>query len=171
MSSKCYNSQEGDSWAAKRKIVQEFVDGKWKSLKEASDAHGIRGKSTLARWIRTCGFGYVLDAKGRKGFKMTEIQNEISSRDAEIRQLRLELAETREALAQMTVNDLYHINLFLIGMRTVGENPEEIKKKLISRQLIRPLSTQKMTAAGGTKPEAEKRTPKAGKKEKNDPQK
>ena len=112
-------------------IVQEFLDGKWKTLTEASRAHGIRGKSTLAKWIRLFGFDYALDTKGNRCIFMAKSTPE-DVKDAEIQALKLELRQTREALAQMTVNSLFNENLFKIGVRELGGDPKALKKKLIT---------------------------------------
>ena len=149
MDSKRDNKAKGFSEAAKRSIVQEYLDGKWKTLKAASDAHGIRGKSTLSKWIRLFGFGKILDMKGSRHAIMAKITSD-TAKDAEIQVLKQELRQTREALAQMTVNSLYHENLFKIGVRELGGNPAALKKKLILELSKQPSTTTEKNR--GSKP-------------------
>jgi len=44
-----------DSDGFQRQVVSELESGRWRSRREASEAHSIKGKTTVRRWLGECG--------------------------------------------------------------------------------------------------------------------
>ena len=104
--------------------MSEIVSGKWKSVWEASRAYGITGTSTVARWMIKYGYGHLLN-------RVIIVANE--KPQEEVKKLRRELKQAKEALADMTVKVLVTENMLDIFAESQGLDPKEVKKKLASQ--------------------------------------
>ena len=110
--------------AFRQTVVSEIVSGKWKSVWEASRAYGITGTSTVARWMIKYGYGHLLN-------RVIIVANE--KPEEELKKLRRELKQAKEALADMTVKALVTENMLDIFAESQGLDPKEVKKKLASQ--------------------------------------
>lgn len=110
--------------AFRQTVVSEIVSGKWKSVWEASRAYGITGTSTVARWMIKYGYGHLLN-------RVIIVANE--KPQEEVKKLRRELKQAKEALADMTVKVLVTENMLDIFAESQGLDPKEVKKKLASQ--------------------------------------
>ena len=110
--------------AFRQTVVSEIVSGKWKSVLEASRAYGITGTSTVARWMIKYGYGHLLN-------RVIIVANE--KPQEEVKKLRRELKQAKEALADMTVKVLVTENMLDIFAESQGLDPKEVKKKLASQ--------------------------------------
>ena len=110
--------------AFRQTVVSEVVSGKWKSVWEASRAYGITGTSTVAEWMIKYGYGHLLN-------RAIIVANE--KPEEELKKLRRELKQAKEALADMTVKALVTENMLDIFAESQGLDPKEVKKKLASQ--------------------------------------
>ena len=81
------------SEAFKRHVVSEIELGKFKSLKEARERFGIKGISTVSRWLKKYGKEDLLPKKVR--IEMPKEQDEIKSLKRRIKELEKALSATR----------------------------------------------------------------------------
>jgi transposase len=108
------------SEAFKRQVVDEISRGKYTSLNAAMRAYGIRGTTTIERWVRQFGDERVLAQRIRVE-TMTE-RNELKEARKRIRDLEATLATTHM--------DLCLEEAFLeIACEKMGTTPAELKKK------------------------------------------
>ena len=107
--------------AFRQTVVSEIVSGKWKSVWEASRAYRITGTYTVANWMIKYGYGHLLN-------RVIIVANE--KPEEELKKLRRELKQAKEALADMTVKALVTENMLDIFAESQGLDPKEVKKKL-----------------------------------------
>ena len=110
--------------AFRQTVVSEIVSGKWKSVWEASRAYQITGTYTVANWMIKYGYGHLLN-------RVIIVANE--KPEEELKKLRRELKQAKEALADMTVKALVTENMLDIFAESQGLDPKEVKKKLASQ--------------------------------------
>ena len=83
------------SEAFKLHVLRELTDGKFPSLHAAARAYGIRGGSTIQKWIRRYGRTELLTRRIR-----VETPKEVS----ELKQLRQRVRELEKALADAHID-------------------------------------------------------------------
>lgn len=110
------------SEAFKLQVVSELESGKFTSHREAREKYGITGASTLPDWLKKYGRDHLLH-------KVVRIES-VKEKD-QIKSLKKEIAQLKEALADSRVQELIHKAAF----NTVCEayalgTPEAVKKKL-----------------------------------------
>ena len=105
----------------KLQVLRELEEGKFPSRSAAERAYGIRGKSTISKWIRKYGTTHLQS-------KVVRVQTpkEID----EVKQLRREVRKLKEALADAHVDHLLDDAYLKIACRTAGiEDVDDFKKK------------------------------------------
>lgn len=109
------------SEAFKQQVLRELDEGKFESVHAALRAYGIRGASTIQRWMRRYGRQHLL----RK-----VIQVQIPKEVSEVKELRKRVRELEKALADAHM-DLKLEDAYLeIACEAAGiEDVEEFKKK------------------------------------------
>ena len=102
-------------------VVNEIVEGKWKSVAEASRAYGIAGSMTVSRWMDKYGYGHLRN-------RVTVVMDEKPI--DEIKRLRTELKQANDALAKMALKLLFSETEFEVYAEQNGEDAATVKKKL-----------------------------------------
>jgi transposase-like protein len=85
------------SEAFKLQVVREFESGQYGNCYQASQAYGIRGQGTVARWVCHYGKSHLLRKVVR--VETTEDRNELKRLKAECRRLKCALADAHVDLA------------------------------------------------------------------------
>jgi transposase-like protein len=108
------------SEAFKLRLVEDVVKGKYKSLDEAKRRNGIRGASTLNKWIKQYGREDILPKRIK-----VETMNEID----ELQAARSRIRELEAALADAHMDYCLERAFLDIACERLGMSTEELKKK------------------------------------------
>jgi transposase len=108
------------SEAFKRQVVSELERGKFVSIFEANKVYGIRGNSTVSRWIRKYGREELLAKKVR-----IETLNE---RD-ELKEGRKRIRQLEAALADAHIDCNLENSYLKIACERMGVDISDFKKK------------------------------------------
>jgi len=105
----------------KLQVLRELEEGKFASRSAAERAYGIRGKSTIAKWIRKYGLTHLEN-------KVIRVQT--PKEVDEVKQLRGEVRKLKEALADAHLDQMLGEAYLKIACRSAGiEDVEDFKKK------------------------------------------
>jgi transposase-like protein len=108
------------SEAFKLRLVEDVSNGKYQSLDEASRRNGIRGGSTLSRWLKQYGREDMLPKRIK-----VETMNEL----AELKAARRRIREMEAALADAHMDYCLESAFLDIACRRMGTSVEELKKR------------------------------------------
>jgi transposase-like protein len=112
---------DGDSKSMMGSQTKEDVaNGKYQSLDEAMRRKGIRGSSTLSKWIKQYGREDMLPKRIK-----VETMNEID----ELQGARLRIRELEAALADAHVDYCLESAFMDIACERLGTSTEELKKR------------------------------------------
>ncbi len=112
----------------RRKVVQEVVDGKWTGFTHAQRVYGIKGATTVRKWMERYGYGHLLERI--VVMKSSEEVNEVSTLRAEVRRL-------KESLADVYLDLQIEKQLSLILLKETGRDRDDVKKNIPGRLLTR----------------------------------
>jgi len=106
--------------AFKLHVLEELSAGKWGTPFEASRAYRITGSCTVLNWMDKYGYGHL---KNRRIIvsKADEID--------EMKRLKAEVKQLKEALADATVMNLLNEKFLEKACERLHTTPEELKKK------------------------------------------
>ena len=105
--------------AFKRSIVEKMERGMYTSIGEAQRKNGIRGNETLVNWIKKYGREDILPKRVR-----VETMNEVD----ELKALRKQNKELKEALADAHIDWCIKSALLDIACEEMGTTAEALKK-------------------------------------------
>jgi transposase-like protein len=108
------------SGAFKLRLVEDVASGKYASLDEARRRNGIRGSTTLSRWIKQYGWEDVLPKRVK-----VETMNGID----ELRAARNRIRELETALADARMDYCLESAFLEIAYGKPGTSAEELKKR------------------------------------------
>ena len=106
--------------AFKLHVLEEIAAGKWETPSAASKAYRITGTVTVARWMDQYGYGHLRNRRITVS-KAKEVN--------EVKQLKLEVKNLKDALANATVMNLLNEQFLKIACTRLQTTPEELKKK------------------------------------------
>ena len=110
------------SEAFKLQVVSELESGKFRTHLEAREAYGITGCSTIPSWLKKYGRDHLLK-------KIVRVET-VNEKD-EIKALKKEIAQLKEAVADSRIQELIHKAAFDVVCKEYGlGSPDEVKKKL-----------------------------------------
>ena len=112
------------SEAFKQQVVMEIERGRFGSAHEASEAYGIRGHATVAKWLREAGRGELL----RKVVRV-----EKPGEPGEVRRLKERVRKLEAALADAHMDRALGQSFFEILCEEQGIDPGVFKKKHAAR--------------------------------------
>jgi transposase-like protein len=108
------------SEAFKLRLVEDVAGGKYTSLDEASRRNGIRGCSTLSKWLKKYGREDILPKRIR-----VETMQELD----ELQAARSRIRELEAALADAHMDYCLERAFLDIACKRLGMSTEELKKK------------------------------------------
>jgi transposase-like protein len=108
------------SEAFKLRLVEDAAAGKYASIDEARRRNGIRGASTLSKWIKRYGREDILPKRVK-----VETMNEID----ELKAARKRIRELEAALAGAHMDYCLESAFLDIACKRLGMSTEELKKK------------------------------------------
>jgi transposase-like protein len=108
------------SEAFKLRLVEDVAGGKYKSLDEARRRNGIRGGSTLSKWIKRY---------GREDILPKRIKVETMNERDELQEARRRIRELEAALADAHMDYCLESAFLDIACKRLGTSTEELKKK------------------------------------------
>jgi len=115
----------------KQKVVKEIEDEGW-DIKETARRYGIKGGSTIQKWIKQFGKNHLLN-------KIVRI--EVKGEKDRVKELEAEIKKLKIALADATMEN--HALETLIDI--VNENYHTDVKKNLGQQLSKEVRTKKDT--------------------------
>ena len=118
------------SEAFKMKVVEEIQSGRFESINLASKAYGIKGATTIKRWLR----GYGDPDKLPKLIKVMSMK-EID----ETAELKKRVKDLEKALADAYMKGLLSESYLEIACEGMGVDMDEFKKKHATELLRNPL--------------------------------
>jgi transposase-like protein len=107
------------SRAFKLRLVEDVAGGKYQSIEEARRRNGIRGNTTLSKWIKQYGREDILPKRIK-----VETMNEID----ELRAARSRIRELEAALADAHMDYCLESAFLDIACEQLGMSTEELKK-------------------------------------------
>lgn len=118
------------SEAFKLQVVREIESGRHSCCYAASNAYGIRGTTTVSRWVRDYGKSHLLNKVVR--VETADERNELKRLKAECRRLKEALADAHLDLR------LERAYLAISCKRNGDEDVTEFKKKQVGKLSITP---------------------------------
>jgi transposase-like protein len=112
------------SEAFKLRLVDDVANGKYQNLDEARRRNGIRGNTTLSKWIKQYGREDMLSKRIK-----VETMNEID----ELKAARRRIRELEAALADAHTDYCLESAFLDITCERLGTSTEELKKRTSSR--------------------------------------
>jgi transposase len=104
----------------KRQVVEEVESGRFGSIQEAGEHHGIRGATTVRDWVRRFGKGHLLS-------KVVRVE-QIGEADV-VLGLRRQVARLEKSLGQTQAQSLLNEEYLKLACERMGEELEAFKKK------------------------------------------
>jgi len=108
------------SEAFKKQVVDEIGRGKFTSPCAAQKAYGIRGNTTVTKWIRIY---------GREDLLPKRIRIETMEEVDQLKDARKRIKELEAALADAHIDHCLEHAFLEIACERMGEDPESFKKK------------------------------------------
>ena len=108
------------SEAFKRQVVDEIGRGKHRSIEAAKCAYGIRGATTVYKWVRKYGSEDLLP-------KCVRVET-LKERD-ELKEARKRIRDLEVAVANAHMDYCLEKGYFHVACDRMGVNPEDFKKK------------------------------------------
>ena len=108
------------SEAFKQQVVEDVERGRFGSAHEAGGAYGVRGHSTVQRWLWECGRGRLV-----RGVIRVEKPGE----PGELKRLKERVRQLETALADAHMDRALDQSFFEILCNEQGIDPETFKKK------------------------------------------
>lgn len=119
------------SEAFKREVVEAVESGRFRTLWEARDHFGIRGESTVNRWLRQ---------HGREHLLPRVVRVEKPGEADQIRQLKQRIAELEKALGQTHLENIMTDAYLRQACKALGTDLETFKKKQATKPCTKPAS-------------------------------
>lgn len=117
------------SEAFKRQVVEDVERGRFSSASEAASAYGVKGHSTVPRWLRE---------RGRGRLVRRVIRVEKPGEPGELKRLKERVRQLEAALADVHMDRALDQSFFEILCRDQGIDPEAFKKKHAGKASARP---------------------------------
>jgi len=122
------------SLAFKQQVVAELETGRFRSICQASDHYGIRGTTTVRRWLRQFGKNHLIPKVVR-----VEKPNEAN----QIRELKAHIRQLKQALGQTHLHNVLNESYLTIACEQLGQDVDAFKKKVATKRSIEPKTAGK----------------------------
>jgi transposase-like protein len=116
------------SEAFKRTIVAGLESGRFRSIEEVRQRYGIRGGSTVKKWV---------EKYGRNDLLAKVVRVETPDERDELKRLRRQVRELEQALAKTRVRELVNEARLEVAFEDSGEKDFEAFKKKLADELSR----------------------------------
>jgi transposase len=113
------------SQAFKRQVVEEVESGRFRSMQEAGEHHGISGATTIRDWVRRWGKSNVLT-------KVVRVEQ--TGEADQILVLRRQIQRLEKALGQTQAQNLLNQEYLKLACEQMGEDVEGFQKKSDGKQ-------------------------------------
>jgi len=108
------------SEAFKRQVVEELERGKHSSIEHARRVYGIRGSTTVRRWVRKY---------GREDLLSKRVRIETLKEQDELKIARKRIRELEAAVADAHIDHCLEKAYFHVACERMGVDPDDFKKK------------------------------------------
>ena len=122
------------SMSFKQQVIEQLEAGRFSSINEAKEHFGIRGDYTIQKWLRKY---------GRNHLCAKVIRVEKPDEKNQIRELKKQIKQLREALGQTQAEKVLGQAFLEIACEKLGEDVEEFKKKADIVQFTKPEDSEK----------------------------
>jgi transposase len=128
------------SKAFKLEVVKAMESGRFGSICEANRHFGIKGSTTIRRWLLAYGKNHLIP-------KVVRVEK--PDEQSELLKLRAQVADLEQALGQTHADNLLNDAFFRLVCEKYGEDPESFKKKATTeRSTTRPTRKRKKRRPG-----------------------
>ena len=117
------------SVAFKRQVVKDLESGRFRTVRAAREHYGITGGETVRSWLKQCGRNHLVPKVVR-----VEMPDEAD----QIRQLRKQIRQLREALGKTQLEKVLSESFLEIACERMGVDLEEFKKKAAPKRSVDP---------------------------------
>jgi len=117
------------SVAFKQQVVAELEAGRFRSICQASDHYGIRGTTTVRRWLAQLGKNHLIPKVVR-----VEKPNEAN----QVRELKKQIRQLKQALGETQLHNVLNESFLSIACEQLGQGVEAFKKKADTKRSISP---------------------------------
>ncbi len=122
------------SVAFKQQVVAELEAGRFRSICQASDHYGIRGTTTVRRWLSQFGKNHLIPKVVR-----VEKPNEAN----QVRELKKQIRQLKQALGETQLHNVLNQSFLSIACEQLGQDVEAFKKKVATKRSTKPTKTGK----------------------------
>lgn len=117
----------------KQQVIQDIEAGRFDSLEQAREHYGVKGAITIQKWLRRY---------GRNHLCAKVVRVEKPNEQDQIRQLKRQIKQLKEALGQTQAENLLNQSFLKIACEELGADIEEFKKKADMSLFIEPREDQ-----------------------------
>ena len=122
------------SVAFKQQVVAELEAGRFRSICQASEHYGIRGTTTVRRWLAQFGKNHLIPKVVR-----VEKPNEAN----QVRELKKQIRQLKQALGETQLHNVLNESFLEIACERLGQDVETFKKKADTKRSIKPKTAGK----------------------------
>ena len=108
------------SMGFKQQVIEQLESGRFSSLSEATEHFGIKGRATIAYWLRKY---------GRNHLCAKVVRVEKPDEKNRIRELKKQVRQLKEALGQTQAEKIIGEEFLKIACEQLGQDIEQFKKK------------------------------------------
>ena len=120
------------SMAFKQEVVRQLESGRFTSVNEAREHYGVGAHTTIENWLRKY---------GRNHLCAKVIRVEKPDEKDQIRQLKKEIRQLKEALGHSHAEKVLGDAFLEIACEKLGEDVDQFKKKVDTMRSTKPEST------------------------------
>ena len=122
------------SLAFKQQVVAELEAGRFRSICQTSDHYGIRGTTTVRRWLRQFGKNHLIPKVVR-----VEKPNEAN----QVREFKKQIRQLKQALGETHLHNVLNESYLTIACEQLGQDVDAFKKKVATKRSIEPKTAGK----------------------------
>jgi hypothetical protein len=115
-------------------VIADIESGRFRTILQAREHYGISGADTIPKWLVKYGRNHLCS-------KVIRVQK--PNEKDEIRQLKKQIRQLKEALGQTQAENVLNQAYFKLLCEDTGVEPEEIKKKAGIGQFTKDQRDQK----------------------------
>ena len=108
------------SVAFKQQVVADLENGRFRSILAASEHYGIRGATTIRKWLKRHGKNHLIP-------KVVRVEKPDEA--DQVRQLKKQIRQLQEALGKTQLESIMNESFLEIACEQLGVDLEEFKKK------------------------------------------
>ena len=122
------------SLAFKQQVVAEIEAGRFRSISHASEQYGIRGTTTVRRWLQQFGKNHLIP-------KVVRVEKPDEAN--QVRELKKQIRQLKQALGETQLQNVLNESFLSIACEQLGQDVDAFKKKVATTRSTKPTKTGK----------------------------